>query len=106
MLSWSLLEAMACGAPIVASDTAPALEAIRDGENGITVDFFDIDRIAERVLDFLRSLQASVGLRARASKDVRGFDRRIAVRAFDELIGAPRTGGAIELDCTWEEVNV
>jgi glycosyltransferase involved in cell wall biosynthesis len=48
VLSWSLLNAMACGATILASNTAPVLEMIREGETGLLTDFFDAEAMANR----------------------------------------------------------
>ena len=53
VLSWSLMEAMSCEAAIVASDTGPVREVLRDGENGRLVDFFDKDGLVERVCELL-----------------------------------------------------
>jgi glycosyltransferase involved in cell wall biosynthesis len=53
VLSWSLLEAMACGCAIVASDTAPLQEAIHHGETGRLFDFFSPAALAREVVDLL-----------------------------------------------------
>jgi glycosyltransferase involved in cell wall biosynthesis len=53
VLSWSMLESMACGAVVVGSDTAPVAEAITHGETGLLVPFFDAEAIARSVLGVL-----------------------------------------------------
>jgi glycosyltransferase involved in cell wall biosynthesis len=53
VLSWSLMDAQACGTTILASNTAPVREMIEHGKNGLLVDFFDVDgftETADRVL--------------------------------------------------------
>lgn len=53
VLSWSLLEAMSTGLPIVASSTSPVLEVIDHGTTGLLVDFFSPDDLASSVLHML-----------------------------------------------------
>lgn len=60
VLSWSLLEAMSTGCCIVVSSTSPVVEVMKDKENGLLVDFFDVDEMAdtvEYVLDNQEKLQ-------------------------------------------------
>lgn len=53
VLSWSVLEAMACGAAIVASDTAPVREVLSHDETGRLVDFFDGTALVDAVCALL-----------------------------------------------------
>ncbi len=49
VLSWSFIEAMACGCVIIASDTQPVMDVLEPNINGIAVNFFDHEQIADQV---------------------------------------------------------
>lgn len=88
VLSWSVLEAMACGAPIVASDTAPVREFLRDRENCRLVDFHSADAVATAVLETLGATSADwlVAQRHRARADAQRFDQASAVERFEQML--------------------
>lgn len=75
VLSWSMLEAMSAECLIVGSRTAPVEEVIRDGGNGLLVDFFDHAQIAERVVAALED--------PRAFDEMRKAARRTIVEQYD-----------------------
>jgi glycosyltransferase involved in cell wall biosynthesis len=54
VLSWSLLDALACECVVLASDVAPVREVIDEGATGLLGDFFDEEGLARRALDVLR----------------------------------------------------
>ena len=68
VMSWSLLETMAMEATVVSTDVASVREAITHGENGLLVDFFDPEALADQVIDVLanREKYAHIGPKARA----------------------------------------
>lgn len=70
VLSWSMLEAMAAGCLVVGSNTAPVTEVLRDGENGLVVDFFSPVEIAKRVVAVLEDPAAYALLRKNARRTI------------------------------------
>ena len=70
VLSWSFLEAMACEAPIIASNTAPVQEVIRHGVNGKLVDFWDTGAIADEISAALRDPASRHAMRRQARQTV------------------------------------
>lgn len=70
VLSWSLLEAMSCGCPVIASDTAPVREIVKPGRNGLLVDFFSPAALANAVIWVLAHPEPMQPLRAQARRDI------------------------------------
>ena len=79
VLSWSLVEAMASGCYVVASDTPPLHDAIEDGVNGRLLPFFDVAALSETLIGACRNPGASASLRAAA--------RATAVEKFSSVAG-------------------
>lgn len=89
ILSWSMLEAMACGCLVIGSNTAPVAEVIRHGENGLLFDFFDRAALVDQVCDALANPLAYARLRENA--------RRTIVEQYDlATVCLPRQLGLIE----------
>lgn len=82
VLSWSLLEAMASGCLIVASDTAPVREVIRDEKNGFLVDFFKPDEIASRILSGLGNSGGGKRLREAAYITAQSYSTEYGTRHY------------------------
>jgi glycosyltransferase involved in cell wall biosynthesis len=92
VLSWSFIEAMACGCLVIGSATPPVLEVLRDGYNGWSVDFFDIKALASRMEEALADAERLRPLRAAArATALEHFDlQRVLLprwrQLFDDLI--------------------
>ncbi|MFY7924733.1 MAG: glycosyltransferase family 4 protein [Aquidulcibacter sp.] len=107
VLSWSLLEAMATECLIVGSRTAPVMEVIEDGKDGVLVDFFDPSALAAAVLDGLaRPDHFRAIRRAARQKIVERYDLATVclpaqINLIDSVFQRPRahhlsrSGGAI-----------
>jgi glycosyltransferase involved in cell wall biosynthesis len=72
VLSWSMLEAMALECLLIASATRPVMEVVRNGETGMLVPFFDVDALADRIIDALANPARYEGLRRAARERIVG----------------------------------
>lgn len=70
VLSWSMLEALSAGCLVVGSNTAPVMEMIQDGVNGLLVDFFDTQKICDRIEEALDNPTQMAPIRAKARETI------------------------------------
>ncbi|WP_299472493.1 glycosyltransferase [uncultured Roseibium sp.] len=103
VLSWSFLEAMSCGAAVIASSTPPVREVVKDGHNGRLVDFWNVDEFAERVEEALHAPEKFQPLRSEARKMiVRRYDLNACCaklqRLVSQVIGAHSRSKAVRRD--------
>lgn len=85
VLSWSMLEAMASGCALVASDTPPVVEFIKPGENGDLVDFFDTNALVAAIRENLDSTER---------REKHGRNARMTIQRLCDL--TPRINQQIE----------
>ncbi len=87
VLSWSFLEAMSFGCPIVGSKTPPVQEVMEDGVNGLLAEFRSPHHIARKVEEILddRELAARLGKAARETVLER-FELRKCLRKQEDLM--------------------
>ncbi len=81
VLSWSMMEAMAAGCLLVASDTAPVRE-VADETNAMLVDFHDTDSILRGLRSALTDADRGRRLRAAARRTIE--ERYAAARILGE----------------------
>jgi glycosyltransferase involved in cell wall biosynthesis len=94
VLSWSMLESMAAGCALIGSDTAPVREVVRDGHDGLLVDFFSTSGIVDRVSEVLDHPDRMQAMRDRARQTiVERYDlRTVCLPQYLKLIDTLVTG--------------
>lgn len=79
VLSWSLVEAMACECLILGSDTGPVQDAITPGENGVLIPFFDVAALSDAMARACEEPEVFAAMRVKAKETaLRLYDRDTA----------------------------
>ena len=86
-LSWSNLEALACGAPVVTNLGSALSHELDDGEQGLLCSFDDVRGLAELILELLNtpSLRHRLG-EAGQSMVRQRFSQEVCLQSFDSLL--------------------
>ena len=90
--SWSMVDAMACGAVLLASDQKCVREYVTHGENGLLRDFFDVEGLAAQAIEVLRDPAAHRCLGDAAARTVQEkYSLAVAlprIKAFFEQVAS------------------
>jgi len=86
--SWSLREALACGAVVIGADVEPVREFITDGRNGLLTPPLDPKRLSELILEVLEDDRLARRLRSGARRFAeRHLDMAHHIAAYEAIIG-------------------
>jgi hypothetical protein len=103
ILSWSLMDALACGCTVLVADTPPLREVIEHGKNGLMAPYFDVDHFVELALEVLddpatyrrtlgqagmEMIHEKYDLDVVLPKMIRLYERAIAIRGGRGALGA------------------
>ena len=66
----AVIEAMACGKPVIATNVGPFPEIIKDGETGILVPLHSLNHLADAIINLARDDARRVEMGERAREDV------------------------------------
>lgn len=95
----SILEAMSCGVPVVATDVGSVSESVREAETGFLAPAGDEALLAQRVTELLLDpLQAQELGESGRRRVLERSSLEVMVRGYEELIAevyAEKTGGAL-----------
>lgn len=82
----SIVEALACGVPVVTTPMTGIPEVVEHGKNGLLVPFRDADRLADEMERLVKDADLYEGLRARARPSVASaFDMHDTITQLEEL---------------------
>ena len=83
-----LLEAAACGRPVIATDRAGCREIVNDGESGFVIPVKNVAALIQALEQFMgmtREERKQMGLQGRLKVE-KEFDRRIVVERYMEAM--------------------
>ena len=86
VMGWSLLEAMACGCSIVASQGDPVQETIQDGVEGVLVPMDDPNRLSQRILALLNDAELRSRLSVAARRRALDWDQSRTLPRLESVL--------------------
>ncbi len=86
--SLPILEAMACGCVVVATDCGGPRDIIRDGENGFLVPVGDVDQILDRVQLLIDDEAMRTRFRYKSIETVRTFTWEASAKKIEQSVSA------------------
>jgi glycosyltransferase involved in cell wall biosynthesis len=85
----SLLEAMACGVPVIAADCQSGpCEILRNGEHGILVPVGDVEGLSEAILRLLRNRELRETLSKSGMQRINDFSAEKVVKEYEDTINS------------------